>query len=146
MIVIIIDYCVLITQLLNTCCWCLSIVHSWLHLRVSLTLPVSLDCPFLIATLVFSNMSVVETSWNNDLENTTQKTKDQATWTPQKGKEVFKRSLFFIVGCRCFNWGSVFLIVSYVLGIKIMPLSIIFQLYYNQSNLSMRSPLLKSST
>jgi hypothetical protein len=41
-------------------------------------------------------------------------------------------------------WWYVFLIVSYVLGIKIMPLSIIFQLYYIQSNLSMRSPLLKN--
>jgi hypothetical protein len=41
---------------------------------------------------------------NNVLQNNTQKTKDQATWTPQKGKDVFKRSFFFIVGCRCFNW------------------------------------------
>jgi hypothetical protein len=54
--------CVLCTL----CCHFLWIVHFWLPLRYSLTficpcfvypmLPVSLDCPFLIAPLVFSNV------------------------------------------------------------------------------------------
>ena len=55
--------CVLCTR----CCQCLWIVHSRLSLRYSLTfifvlclvypaLPVSLDCPFLIAPSVFSNV------------------------------------------------------------------------------------------
>jgi hypothetical protein len=58
--------CILLSSSCVLCaqwCQCLWIVHSWLHLRFSLTfifilpvLQVSLDCPFLIAPSVFSNV------------------------------------------------------------------------------------------